>query len=599
MWRHCQRGDVEGASRVLERMRAQELPLSEAVLDALVLGHSRLGDMEGARSVLGVMASAGLSPGPRTYALLMGGSAARGDVDQVRAIIQECKDKEIYLSDKDLLEVVEECALGGHEEHMDYLLGQMQRSAGYNQEAINLILRLTARRREQAAFKVLRTLTHSANPVQDSTPTYQGAFFIRQLVKSGCPPETLISMCKQLQEENFSPMALLIATDAALQFKKSDTAIALLRSLQAAGHPIRQHFFWPLMTSGKSKKDQKVLDVVKMMMDDFKIGVSAETLRDYVIRNLKTTDPYLVMELLRGVGVSIFLAGKTIVHSLLLKNKLKDAADFASKYGTKINLNICSKPLIDSLIESGDIESFVKLVHLSNLDTAPLRRNQSNATEDGEQGEDNSAPETENVLEEHRFRTGKLINRLVGLSPSQVFPLLPELLDSLHSQGLGITAVWAQRIQEKLGESLTPEISQALARLTSEDLLPLPLDTPNIPNVRRSAERLEIMVAESNAQGDSNFSLKKQLLLAYIRNKQEDKVSEYLQTLEAENFVLSSGALAQVIEFYAMTENVEKTEKYLQQIIQTDPEFVLDDVKVTCNTHYANNNATLCYCNIW
>lgn len=590
MWRHCQRGDVEGASRVLERMRAQELPLSEAVLDALVLGHSRLGDTEGARSVLGVMASAGLSPGPRTYALLMGGSAARGDMDQVRAIIQECKDKEIYLSDKDFLDVVEECALGGHEQHMDFLLGQMQRSAGYNQEAINLILRLTARRKEEAAFKVFRTLTQSANPVQDFTPAYQGAFFIRQLVKSGSPPDTIISMCKQLQEENFSPMALLIATDAALQFKKFDTAVALMKSLQVAGHPIRQHFFWPLIASGKSKKDQKVLDVVKMMMDDFKIGVSSETLRDYVIRNLKTTDPYLVMELLRGVGVTVSLAGKTMVHSLLLKNKLKDAADFASKYGTKINLNVCAKPLIDSLIDTGNVESFVKLVHLSNLDTAPLRRNQSNSTEDGEQVEDNSPIETENVLEEHRFRTGKLIYRLIGLSPSQVLPFLPELLNSLHSKGLGITATWAQKIQEKLGESLTPEISQALAKLTSEDLLPLPLDTPNIPNVRRSAERLEVLLAESSAQGDSNFSLKKQLLLAYIRNKQEDKVTEYLQTLEAENFVLSSGTLAQVTEFYSMAENIEKAEKYLQQITETDPDFVLDDIKVwrNRNTHYGN-----------
>lgn len=582
MWRHCQRGDVEGASRVLERMRAQELPLSEAVLDALVLGHSRLGDTEGARSVLGVMASAGLSPGPRTYALLMGGSAARGDIDQVRTIIQECKDNEIYLSDKDFLEVVEECALGGHEQHMDYLLGQMQRSAGYNQEAINLILRLTARKKEQAALKVLHTLTNSANPVQDSTtPTYQGAFFIRQLVKSGSSSDTIISMCKQLEEENLSPMATQIATDAALQFKKHDTAVALLKSLQDAGHPIRQHFFWPLMVSGsKSKNDQKVLSVVKMMMDDFKIGVSGETLRDYAIRNLKTTDPYLVMELLRGVGVPLFLAGKTMVHSLLLKNKLTDAADFASKYGTKINLNVCARPLIDSLIDTGNVESFVKLVHLSNLDTAPLRRNQSNIAEDGEQGEDNSPTETENVLEEHRFRTGKLINRLIGLSPSQVFPLLPELLDSLHSKGLGITVTWAQKIQERLGESLTPEISQALAKLTSEDLSPLPLDTPTIPTVRRSAERLEVMVAESNAQGDSSFSLKRQLLLAYIRNKQEDKVSEYLQTLEAENFVLSSGSLAQVIEFYAMAENAEKVEKYLQQIIEKDPEFMLDDIKV-------------------
>lgn len=100
MWRYCQRGDVEGASQILELMKEQQMPLNSVVLDALVLGHVKQGDIDGAKSVLSAMSAAGILPSARTYTLLIRGLVSQNQMDEIKNLIEECKTKEMHLSDK-------------------------------------------------------------------------------------------------------------------------------------------------------------------------------------------------------------------------------------------------------------------------------------------------------------------------------------------------------------------------------------------------------------------------------------------------------------------------------------------------------------------
>lgn len=44
--RYCQQGDIEGATRILEFMRAKSLPVNENVFNSLILGHSQVSHTE-------------------------------------------------------------------------------------------------------------------------------------------------------------------------------------------------------------------------------------------------------------------------------------------------------------------------------------------------------------------------------------------------------------------------------------------------------------------------------------------------------------------------------------------------------------------------
>lgn len=100
MWRYCQEGDVEGATKVLEKMRELNFPVSEPVLNALVMGHAFHGDTDGAKAVLETMAGAGLQPTNRTYTLLACGYAKQGDIDGIENVIKLSTDKDVYMTDK-------------------------------------------------------------------------------------------------------------------------------------------------------------------------------------------------------------------------------------------------------------------------------------------------------------------------------------------------------------------------------------------------------------------------------------------------------------------------------------------------------------------
>lgn len=100
MWRYCQEGDVEGATNILEKMRELKHPVSEPVLNALVMGHAFQGDTEGAKAVIQTMANAGLQPTNRTFTLLACGYAKQGDIDGVEDVIKLATEKDAYMTDK-------------------------------------------------------------------------------------------------------------------------------------------------------------------------------------------------------------------------------------------------------------------------------------------------------------------------------------------------------------------------------------------------------------------------------------------------------------------------------------------------------------------
>jgi len=102
-------------------------------------------DMESATGIISVMKQAGLEPGAETYATLLIAHAKRGEIEKIREILAECDKAEIHLIDKDHLDIVFALATNGHADQVDEILARTRKSAGFNQDAVNVILRLVHR----------------------------------------------------------------------------------------------------------------------------------------------------------------------------------------------------------------------------------------------------------------------------------------------------------------------------------------------------------------------------------------------------------------------------------------------------------------------
>lgn len=79
-------------------------------------------DMESAESVLDVMKESNLEPSSDTYTLLASGYAKMGNIGKVLEIFDTCDSKEIYLSDKDYLDVVFALASSGNDSDIDQVI---------------------------------------------------------------------------------------------------------------------------------------------------------------------------------------------------------------------------------------------------------------------------------------------------------------------------------------------------------------------------------------------------------------------------------------------------------------------------------------------
>ncbi|EAT40722.1 AAEL007565-PA [Aedes aegypti] len=572
--RYCQEGDIEGATKILEYMREKQLPVNEYVFNALIMGHSQADDLESATGILAVMSQAGLQPSADTYTTLLCGYARKGDVEYILKTLDTCEQREIYLLDKDLLEIIYSLATNGHAEKVDPLIAKIRKQAGYNQDAVNVILRLINRGQEDAAFKVLKTMPRATK--NDGELANTGGFLIKQLVKAKRPVGKILSICEELTSSGMNSNAYLIALETALKNGIVDSSYALLKTLNEQNHPIRQHYFWPLLCANDQPRPEGVLNVLKTMIQEFEMQPSSETIREYAIPNMGMNNHEEVIQLLRSVGISSAVASSGCVYVALENNNLKDAANIASRYKAFYSPGVYRKPLISALLQTQDFNSYIRFSR-QMYDNLLRMKTKEEMNEQAEENENNSSNVQAEVL-------GSLIYDVVVSFKNKRVEALEKVLTGFVNQGLSISNSQAERIQDKLGAEMTTEISSMLSKLAAGDLEPVQMESAGqrtkTPTSNLSVPQLERLITNLQARGENSNALKNQLIRNAIRSNDVAKTEEILARLEEENYVIPPGVYAQVIELYATSGKVEEAFTLLDKVKGKLPDFELDDTKI-------------------
>lgn len=527
-------------------------------------------DMESAKGILSVMQQAGLEPSADTYTTLLSGFARRGDVESIKTTLEECETKEIYLLDKDFLDIIFSLSTNGHNEHVPFLLSKVRKSVGYNQDAINLILRLINYGQEETAMEILKTVPQAVRPDGQQVPF--GNFFIRQMVKAKRPVEKIISVCKYLQENNLNENALSYATEMSLENSDSDLAYALLEELQKQGITVRQHFFWPLLVSkGKQKNVNGILDILSKMTS-FNLTPNSETVRDYVL-------PYMsgkiddILDKLRTAGISIGSAATSLSYKYLCENKIEDAAQLCKRIRAYYSPALLRRPLSHAYLKTNDLDSYIKIVRqiYENFDRREEIRTTSEETEETQ----NRADKTDII--------GHFVLEFTYIYPKNMVQIIENVLQGLVKEGLSMSSSYAEKIQDRLGEKLTPEISMLLGKMTSGELTPVEIEKEQpvyTPSSAMNIPQLERLIANLEAKKENTNGLKRQLLTLYTRAKDLEKTESLLKKLESGDFTYTVGIYAQLIDLYTHHEKLDDVLNIYKKIKEIEPDIGLDESKV-------------------
>ncbi|XP_039283896.1 leucine-rich PPR motif-containing protein, mitochondrial [Nilaparvata lugens] len=563
---YCQRADLDGATRILEYMREKQMPISEGVFNALIMGHAKAGDMESAKGIVGVMSQANLEPNNDTYTTLLCGYARVGDASAIESLLQECETKEICLGDRDYLEIIYTLAVNDQQQLIDFILTKIGRSTGYNQDAANVILRLTTRGKEDIAYKIYETMVPStrAEGLPVASP---GAFFVKQLVKANRPIESILKLCEAMKEKDQNSRGLLIATENALLSGNVELSIALIKALKDAYYPVRPHYFWPVLVKQNTRKD--VVKVVRQMCD-LKVTPTAETLREYVLPRALALGPVsaavdLVAEL-KEAGVSIGASAAAIASYYLANNRMADAAAIASSYQAVYTVSISRIALVKSLLATKDVESFTRLMR-AMIQTKSLPRSQA-----------------EDLVEEPVFDDREFIGRtlLEIVNKDRNFEVpYRELFQKCLEQGLGLSNSTAEQIQSQLSDANpTTDLSDLLTRLSGTDISPAPiLRRLPVKFAPRNEESLLAIKKTLEAKGENTNGIKKQLLALYCSTDDVERAESYFKELKSEGYFLTAGMYAMMIEKYLDSKSHDKAFEMLNELREKEPDIKLDNIK--------------------
>ncbi|XP_072491840.1 leucine-rich PPR motif-containing protein, mitochondrial isoform X2 [Notamacropus eugenii] len=282
---YCNKGDIEGASKILGFMKTKDLPVTEIVFSTLVTGHARNGDMQNAENILSVMREAGIEPGPDTYLALLNAYAEKGDIDHVKQTLEMMEKTDNYLMDRDLMQIVFSFSKAGYPQYVSEILERMKFERRYIPDVMNLCLSLVTERLEDVAMQILVSCPKSLlENTQENASNLNnfGNFFLQHCVTMNTPFNKLEEFCEKLKEEKLHVAPLQFTLYCALKAKKTALATDLMKAMKEQKTPIRPHYFWPLLTGHqKDKNIQGIIEIVKRM-HELGVNPDAETYGNYV-----------------------------------------------------------------------------------------------------------------------------------------------------------------------------------------------------------------------------------------------------------------------------------------------------------------------------
>ncbi|XP_069035958.1 leucine-rich PPR motif-containing protein, mitochondrial [Lepisosteus oculatus] len=551
---YCQEGDIEGASKILGFMKSKDLPITEAVFNSLVTGHARAGDMESAENILSVMRDAGIEPGPDTYLALLNAYAEKGDMDKIKQTLEVVDKNDASLMDRELMQIIFSLTKAGHSQYVLDIVERMRHDRGYVPDAMNLCLSLVTQDLEDTAFTVLKSFPtlQAENQNGDSD---LGNFFLRHCVNLDKPVEKLRHYCKELRESNLHTSALQFTLHCALDAKKTELAVELMKTMKEEGLPVRPHYFWPLLTQHqKDNNVQGTLEVLKAMQQ-LDVEPDVETYSSFILPSFSSLEDARAM--IKEVGCPVDTEGfaASELRAEASSGKLSDVlALLSSPSFPAVDLIAFRGSLVLGFRRCNDVETMAKITEL-------LYR-------DGRYCQAPAGP-TEAIS----YFLYKLIESMKDSEVQAREEILRQYFTQLKNMNITIPASIYRGIRNLLDSCHVPELIKDVLVLVDEK----DITTNNIPKgmeVRVSA--LETKLNELKAENKPVGDILKQLILALCAEENLTRALELRAQHEADMVV---GGYAALINLCCRHDNAEEALNLKHEINRKDSSVALDPNK--------------------
>ncbi|XP_014230719.1 leucine-rich PPR motif-containing protein, mitochondrial [Trichogramma pretiosum] len=560
---YCNKGDIAGATKILEHMSQEGTPINENIFNSLVKGHTIAGDVPNALKVVNIMTQAGIEPSSRTYSAVLCAHATVGDVEAIQATLKECHQKDILFSDKDILDVIYTLAVSGHSQFIDELKNLFIKGANFNKDIKTYANKLVENNQLEIAYGLLKNMSKLDDQMNDR----DGIFFIRKLINCDIDPKTVAHYCKLMKIENYNPNAFEKALLQSLKSNKYQYAFPLMKAMKENDVPVREHYFYPLMVSyGHANNLKGILTTIKSMTNDFDVTPSVLTIKDYVLPYMMG-DSVTNAKMLMDNNVPFGIIANAIVNHLISSMKLVDALKFTTSSNLTYRSRLLKRSLVNAMQNTTDVATISEIIHLQYARLYYSENDSSN-----EEG-------AEDLLTAKQF-AGSFLYTVIKTLPPHGTKIIDELIKKFLEKGISIEQESCDNIKLMMGSKLKPEVSDMLDKLISEDLKPAQVDK-FAGEFRGSSQMYQNQNIEKLEQkAESSLEFKLLLVQEYAKMRNIEAVNKLLKELEQQNPTYTNGFCASLIDYFSKIDDVDNADEWFRRFKALNPEAKLDRTKL-------------------
>ncbi|XP_050588159.1 leucine-rich PPR motif-containing protein, mitochondrial isoform X1 [Bombus affinis] len=352
----CMKGNIDKALMLVKDMQKLHFPISESVFNSLILGYSQSGDIMNVNKILDYMKQQKLKLTTETYAALIYTHAKLNNVAKVKEIIQHCNLNNIHFSNINILTVIYILSGNNNINDVHTMFQYLKKRNTILNIEIEIILKLISINHIYLSIKAL-----SCIGLHDEHPQFENILrlILEHVVNNRVLINESIKLCMISKDETVFKKCFLILLYYSLM-KNDHLSLPLLRIFKNH-YLIKPHYFWPLLLRQAIKYDlQGILDILKIMINDFNILPCIDTITDYVL-------PYTfekishTRDLLIKHNINETMINNAYVLLLLKKRKVTEAAIYMRYFKGEYFYKIIASDLRQSSIFKNDKYNFVKI----------------------------------------------------------------------------------------------------------------------------------------------------------------------------------------------------------------------------------------------
>lgn len=456
---------------------------------------------------------------------LLSGYAKVGDSDMLNATLKLFETENIELLNSDILSVITGLATNGHSDKCDTFFNRLFKSIEYRYSAIEFIAHSVQNRRFELIEKLL------ANNADRCPVASLAQHYLAEAVKTSCTDDDINRIWRHTETLGITMDSNIgVFFPAALRSSSTPLVRATLDGMKAQALPLRDEHFKHLCLLESAKGPDAVLDVMRLMRNDFDVRPRGTMIRDTFLPLYEYhRRPQLALAKLYTLDLNISTILMAVITRCILDGHLRDALEIAKVYKNHYFIATQYGPhLVKGIQHTEDMDSFVNFVRILHDDIKRLRDyvERLHAAPKTSRATPNQMAK-EQLLEEIYLSTihtdevqvvGEIIRDAI-IELNGDLDKIGKLLGRLLSEGLRISKDIAMEIKSRLVLESGSSLASLLEQLSTAELKPrnLPKSSHLISPLKLlSPDELITMIGMGESRGRSVAVSKRLLFHAYI-----------------------------------------------------------------------------------